>query len=61
MWRGADTGWGMPTTATPPTPAGPGNLKISAAFKATGISPIGLLLGALPPTLIAIMFFWFVG
>jgi hypothetical protein len=47
--------------ANAPNPAGAGILQNSAAFKTTGISPLGLLLGALPPTVIAIVFFWFVG
>ena len=47
--------------ANAPNPAGAGILQNSEAFKETGISPMGLLLGALPPTVVAIVFFWFVG
>lgn len=57
---GAVTGGGLTVIANAPNPAGAGILQNSEAFKATGISPVGLLLGALPPTLIAIVFFWFV-
>jgi hypothetical protein len=35
--------------------------RLTLTSKVTGISPLGLLLGALPPTVIAIVFFWFVG
>jgi Na+/H+ antiporter NhaD/arsenite permease-like protein len=58
---GAVTGGGLTVIANAPNPAGAGILQNSAAFKTTGISPLGLLLGALPPTVIAIVFFWFVG
>ena len=44
--------------ANAPNPAGAGILQNSEVFKATGISPAGLFLGALPPTVGAIVFFW---
>jgi hypothetical protein len=58
---GAVTGGGLTVIANAPNPAGVGILQNSEVFKANGISPIGLLLGALPPTLVAIMFFWLLG
>ena len=58
---GAVTGGGLTVIANAPNPAGAGILQNSEAFKKTGISPMGLLLGALPPTVVAIVFFWFVG
>ena len=58
---GAVTGGGLTVIANAPNPAGAGILQNSEAFKATGISPVGLLVGALPPTLIAIVFFWILG
>jgi Na+/H+ antiporter NhaD/arsenite permease-like protein len=57
---GAVTGGGLTVIANAPNPAGAGILQSSKAFEGTGISPVGLLLGAIPPTLIAIAFFWFV-
>jgi len=57
---GAVTGGGLTVIANAPNPAGAGILQNSKAFKETGISPVGLLLGALPPTVVAIVFFWFV-
>jgi Na+/H+ antiporter NhaD/arsenite permease-like protein len=56
---GAITGGGLTVIANAPNPAGVGILQTSEVFKAEGISPLGLLLGALPPTLIAVVFFWF--
>jgi len=58
---GAVTGGGLTVIANAPNPAGAGILQNSKAFKETGISPVGLLLGALPPTVVAIVFFWFIG
>ncbi len=58
---GAVTGGGLTVIANAPNPAGAGILQSSKAFGDTGISPMGLFLGALPPTAIAIVFFWFVG
>lgn len=55
---GAVTGGGLTVIANAPNPAGVGILQTSEAFKGEGISPVGLLLGALPPTAVAIVFFW---
>ena len=52
---GAVTGGGLTVIANAPNPAGYGILKDS--FGADGISPLGLLKGALFPTLIAIICF----
>lgn len=57
---GAVTGGGLTVIANAPNPAGVGILQTSEAFKGEGISPLGLFLGALPPTAIAIVFFWLV-
>ncbi len=54
---GAVTGGGLTVIANAPNPAGYGILKDS--FGADGISPLGLLKGALFPTLIAILCFEF--
>jgi Na+/H+ antiporter NhaD/arsenite permease-like protein len=58
---GAVTGGGLTVIANAPNPAGVGILQTSEAFKGEGISPLGLFLGALPPTLVAVAFFWLVG
>ncbi|MBE7495496.1 MAG: putative Na+/H+ antiporter [Verrucomicrobiaceae bacterium] len=55
---GAVTGGGLTVIANAPNPAGVGILQTSEAFKGEGISPLGLLLGALPPTAVAVVFFW---
>lgn len=55
---GAVTGGGLTVIANAPNPAGVGILRDSPAFKNEGISPIGLFLGALPPTTVAIVFLW---
>ncbi|MFM7555034.1 MAG: putative Na+/H+ antiporter, partial [Verrucomicrobiota bacterium] len=55
---GAVTGGGLTVIANAPNPAGAGILQNSEVFKASGISPGGLFLGALPPTLVAVVFFW---
>ena len=39
-------------------PAGIGILQGAKAFGGEGISPLGLLLGALLPTAVAVVFFW---
>ena len=57
---GAVTGGGLTVIANAPNPAGVGILHSSKAFKGEGISPLGLLAGALFPTATAIVFFWFV-
>jgi Na+/H+ antiporter NhaD/arsenite permease-like protein len=55
---GAVTGGGLTVIANAPNPAGVGILQDAKAFNDEGISPLGLFLGALPPTAVAIMFFW---
>lgn len=55
---GAVTGGGLTVIANAPNPAGVGILQTSKAFKGEGISPLGLFLGALMPTGVAIVFFW---
>ncbi|MCY3002294.1 MAG: hypothetical protein NTV21_10870, partial [Planctomycetota bacterium] len=55
---GAVTGGGLTVIANAPNPAGAGILQDSKSFGGEGISPISLLLGALFPTAIAIVFFW---
>jgi Na+/H+ antiporter NhaD/arsenite permease-like protein len=57
---GAVTGGGLTVIANAPNPAGVGILQSSEAFKGEGISPVGLLMGALIPTGIAMVFFWLV-
>jgi predicted cation transporter len=55
---GAVTGGGLTVIANAPNPAGAGILQSSEAFRSEGISPLGLLVGALFPTMITIVFFW---
>lgn len=55
---GAVTGGGLTVIANAPNPAGVGLLQNAKAFGSEGISPLGLFLGALPPTAIAVVFFW---
>lgn len=55
---GAVTGGGLTVIANAPNPAGAGILQSAKVFNDNGISPLGLFLGALPPTLIAIIAFW---
>jgi hypothetical protein len=57
---GAVTGGGLTVIANAPNPAGVGILQTAKAFGSEGISPLGLLVGALPPTFVAIVFFWIV-
>jgi hypothetical protein len=54
---GAVVGGGLTVIANAPNPAGYGILNSS--FGKDGISPIGLLLSALPPTLVAAACYWF--
>lgn len=54
---GAVTGGGLTVIANAPNPAGFAILKDH--FGAKGISALGLLFWALPPTLIALLAFWF--
>jgi hypothetical protein len=56
---GAVAGGGLTVIANAPNPAGVGILKTARAFADEGISPPGLFLGALFPTLVAIGCFWF--
>jgi len=55
---GAVTGGGLTVIANAPNPAGVGILHSSKVFAGEGISPIGLFLGALFPTAVAVVFFW---
>jgi Na+/H+ antiporter NhaD/arsenite permease-like protein len=55
---GAVAGGGLTVIANAPNPAGVGILQDAKAFEDEGISPLGLFLGALLPTLVAIAFFW---
>lgn len=57
---GAVTGGGLTVIANAPNPAGVGILQTAKAFGNEGISPLGLFLGALLPTLIAITCFWLI-
>lgn len=57
---GAVTGGGLTVIANAPNPAGAGILQTAKAFGSEGISPLGLLLGAIGPTLVAIAAFWFI-
>ena len=55
---GAVAGGGLTVIANAPNPAGVGILQDAKVFQDEGISPLGLFLGALPPTVVAIVFFW---
>ncbi|HXT40797.1 MAG TPA: putative Na+/H+ antiporter, partial [Candidatus Angelobacter sp.] len=55
---GAVAGGGLTVIANAPNPAGVGILQDAKAFEGEGISPLGLFLGALLPTAVAIVFFW---
>lgn len=55
---GAVTGGGLTVIANAPNPAGVGILQSAKVFAGEGISPLGLFLGALLPTSVAIVFFW---
>ncbi|HEY4417379.1 MAG TPA: putative Na+/H+ antiporter [Verrucomicrobiae bacterium] len=57
---GAVTGGGLTVIANAPNPAGLGILREANVFKKNGISPLGLFLGALIPTLVATIFFWLI-
>ena len=54
---GSVVGGGLTVIANAPNPAGFGLLN--ASFGERGISPLGLLLSALGPTLVAALCFWF--
>jgi len=55
---GAVTGGGLTVIANAPNPAGIGILQDAKVFKDGGISPLGLFLGALMPTAVAVVFFF---
>jgi hypothetical protein len=55
---GAVAGGGLTVIANAPNPAGVGILQSAKVFGKEGISPLGLFLGALLPTAMAIVFFW---
>ena len=55
---GAVAGGGLTVIANAPNPAGIGILQDALVFEKEGISPVGLFLGALLPTMVAIVFFW---
>ena len=55
---GAVAGGGLTVIANAPNPAGVGILKEAKSFAEEGVSPLGLFLGALLPTGVAIIFFW---
>lgn len=55
---GAVAGGGLTVIANAPNPAGVGILQRARVFENEGISPLGLFFGALPPTIVAIVFFW---
>lgn len=57
---GAVTGGGLTVIANAPNPAGVGILQTAKAFGSEGISPLGLFLGALGPTLVSVVCFWFI-
>lgn len=57
---GAVTGGGLTVIANAPNPAGIGILQSAKVFGGESISPLGLFLGALLPTAIAIVFFWLI-
>lgn len=55
---GAVVGGGLTVIANAPNPAGIGILQSAKSFKGEGISPLGLFLGALFPTVVALVCFW---
>jgi Na+/H+ antiporter NhaD/arsenite permease-like protein len=55
---GAVAGGGLTVIANAPNPAGAGILQSARVFAGEGISPLGLFLGALPPTFVAMAFLW---
>lgn len=61
LMAGAVVGGGLTVIANAPNPAGVGILQGAKVFEDEGISPLGLFLGALPPTAVAIVFFWLLG
>ena len=57
---GAVAGGGLTVIANAPNPAGVGILRDAKVFQGEGISPLFLFVGALGPTLIAVIAFWFI-
>ncbi|MEQ1877524.1 MAG: putative Na+/H+ antiporter [Bdellovibrionia bacterium] len=55
---GSVTGGGLTVIANAPNPAG--YSLLNEKFGVSGISALGLLAGALPPTFLAIVFFWLI-
>jgi len=55
---GAVAGGGLTVIANAPNPAGMGILQDATVFNGEGISPLGLFLGALLPTVVAVAFLW---
>lgn len=55
---GAVEGDELTVIANAPNPAGVGILQGAKVFEEEGVSPLGLFLGGLPPTGVAIIFFW---
>lgn len=55
---GAVSGGGLTVIANAPNPAGIGILQSAKVFAGEGISPVGLFLGSLPATAVAIVCFW---
>ena len=55
---GAVSGGGLTVIANAPNPAGVGILRDARVFGTGGVSPLGLFLGALFPTVIAVVCFW---
>lgn len=55
---GAVAGGGLTVIANAPNPAGVGILQKAKAFEGEGISPLGLFLGAIFPTMVAIVCLW---
>ena len=53
---GAVTGGGLTIIANAPNPAGVAMLR--GHFEDESINPLGLFLGALPPTILAALGFW---
>ena len=58
LLAGAVTGGGLTVIANAPNPAGIGILQEAKVFEDECISPLGLLVGALLPTAVAVVFFW---
>ncbi len=55
---GAVSGGGLTVIANAPNPAGVGILRDARVFGTGGVSPLGLFLGALFPTVMAVVCFW---